>query len=221
MRGVIPLDLLLNAYAQGAFPMAETADDPEISWIRPHVRAVLPLKPFHVPARLARTVRGSPWRVTLDAAFTEVIAACGEATAGRPETWINAAIRSAFVGLHARGLTHSVEVWDDDRLVGGLYGLRLGGAFFGESMFSRATDASKIALVHLAGRLNRAGFDLLDAQFENPHLDQFGAEAVPHEDYLTRLDAALAGSPSIEAFVAPMSGAEAVGYARQPTTQAS
>lgn len=220
-RGSIPLELLLSAYAQGAFPMAETADDAEVSWIRPHVRAILPLDPFRVPARLARTVRASTYALTLDRAFKQVIVSCAEAVPGREETWINGAIREAYLDLHAAGLAHSVEVWDETRLVGGLYGLRMGGAFFGESMFSRATDASKIALVHLAGRLNRAGFVLLDAQFENPHLDQFGARAVPHDDYMRLLGAAKALEPDLQKFRSPLTGAEAVAYARQPTTQAS
>jgi leucyl/phenylalanyl-tRNA---protein transferase len=221
VKGGIPLDLLLNAYAQGAFPMAETADDPEVNWIRPHVRSILPLNPFRVPARLARTVRGSPWVVTLDRSFAEVIATCAAEVPGREETWINAAIHDAYSALHRAGLAHSLEVWDDGRLVGGLYGLRMHGAFFGESMFSRATDASKIALVHLAGRLNRAGFGLLDAQFENPHLVQFGALAIPHAAYMDRLNSALDLSPDIDLFKTPLSGVEAVLYARQPTTQAS
>jgi leucyl/phenylalanyl-tRNA--protein transferase len=221
MRGAIPLDLLLTAYRQGAFPMGETAEGDRVDWIRPHVRAVLPLDPFRTPARLARTVRNSTWHVTTDTAFAEVIARCAEASPGREETWINGAIREAYLGLHAAGVAHSVEVRDGARLVGGLYGLRMGGAFFGESMFSRATDASKIALVHLAGRLKRAGFVLLDAQFENPHLDQFGARAVPHADYMRMLDAAVEMEPDLDAFLAPMTGAEAVAYARQPTIQAS
>ena len=220
-RGAIPLDLLLRAYRDGAFPMAETADDAEVGWVRPHVRAILPLDPFRVPSRLARTVRKSPLAVTTDHAFGEVIASCAAATVGRPETWINGAIRDAYVALHAAGAAHSVEIWDADSLVGGLYGLRMGGAFFGESMFSRATDASKIALVHLAARLNRAGFVLLDAQFENPHLDQFGARAVPHAAYMRMLDAAVAVEPDMTLFHAPMSGPEAVGQPRQPTIQAS
>ncbi|HEV7226898.1 leucyl/phenylalanyl-tRNA--protein transferase [Brevundimonas sp.] len=220
-RGPIPLELLLSGYAQGAFPMAETADDAEVRWIRPHVRAILPLDPFRVPERLARTIRASPFSVTLDRAFDQVIACCAEAAPGREETWINGAIREAYMGLHAAGLAHSVEVWDGTRLAGGLYGLRMGGAFFGESMFRRATDASKIALVHLAGRLNRAGFGLLDAQFENPHLDQFGARAMPHGDYIRLLNASKALEPDLETFRRSLTGAEAVAYARQPTTQAS
>ena len=220
-RGAIPLDLLLRAYRNGAFPMAETADDAEFGWVRPHVRAVLPLDPFRVPSRLARTVRRSAWTVTTDGAFAEVIASCAEATEGRPETWINGAIREAYLSLHAAGAAHSLEVWDGPRLVGGLYGLRMGGAFFGESMFSRATDASKIALVHLAARLNRAGFVLLDAQFENPHLDQFGARSVPHAAYMRMLDAAVTVAPDMTLFHAPMGGADATAQPRQPTIQAS
>ena len=219
--GVIALDVLLQAYARGWFPMAEAADDAEVRWVRPHVRGVLPLDGFHVPSRLARTVRSTSWAVTLDRDFSAVIAGCAQTVEGRPETWINAAIRDAYLGLHARGLAHSVEVWDGAELVGGLYGLRMGGAFFGESMFSRARDASKIALVHLVGRLRRAGFTLLDAQFENEHLDQFGAQAVPDADYGRRLAAALEVSPDLDRFFRPLTGAEAVDYARQPTIQAS
>jgi leucyl/phenylalanyl-tRNA--protein transferase len=220
-RGAIPLDLLLRAYRNGAFPMAETADDAEVGWVQPHVRAILPLHPFRMPSRLARTVRRSDWTVTTDRAFPKVIQACAEATAARPDTWINGAISDAYVALHEAGMAHSVEVWSDSTLVGGLYGLRMGGAFFGESMFSRATDASKVALVHLVGRLVRSGFVLLDAQFENPHLDQFGAAAVPHEAYMEMLDAAVALTPDLDLFHAPMTGAEAVDQPRHPTTQAS
>lgn len=219
--GGIPLDTLLQAYARGWFPMAEAADDPQVRWVKPHARGVLPLDGFHVPTRLARTVRATPWRVTLDQDFAGVIAACAQSVEGRPETWINGAIRDAYLGLHARGLAHSLEVWDGPALVGGLYGLRMGGAFFGESMFSRARDASKIALVHLVGRLRHAGFVLLDAQFENEHLDQFGAVSMPDADYARRLAAALDASPDLELFLRPLNGTEAVDYARQPTIQAS
>jgi leucyl/phenylalanyl-tRNA--protein transferase len=174
-----------------------------------------------LPARLARTVRHTGLQVDLDRAFADVVALCAEATPDRDETWINVDIRETCLRLHQLGVAHSVEVRDGRRLVGGLYGLKIGGAFFGESMFSRATDASKIALVHLVGRLKRAGFTLLDAQFVNPHLEQFGTEAVPHDAYLRRLDRAVTIKPDMNAFLAEMSGAEAVAYARQPTTQAS
>jgi len=217
----IPIELLLRAYRQGYFPMARTADDPEVDWVRPDVRGVIPLEGFHLSARLARTVRGTDLKVRIDTAFADVIALCAEATPDRDETWINAGIRETYGRLHQLGVAHSVEVWDGARLVGGLYGLKIGGAFFGESMFSRATDASKIALVHLVGRLKRAGFGLLDAQFVNPHLEQFGTRPVPHEDYMRRLDLAVAIKPDLGALLAGMSGTEAVAYARQPTTQAS
>ncbi len=217
----IPIELLLRAYRQGYFPMARTADDPEVDWVRPDVRGVIPLEGFHLSARLARTARGTDLKVRIDTAFAEVISLCAEATPDRDETWINTGIREAFERLHQLGVAHSVEVWDGTRLVGGLYGLKIGGAFFGESMFSRATDASKIALVHLVGRLKRAGFGLLDAQFVNPHLEQFGTRPVPHDDYMRQLDLVVAIKPDMAAFLAEMSGPEAVAYARQPTTQAS
>lgn len=217
----IPIELLLRAYRQGYFPMARTADDPEVDWVRPDVRGVIPLDGFHLPARLARTVRGTGLLIGIDQAFAEVMALCAEATPDRDETWINAGIRETYQRLHQLGLAHSVEAWDGARLVGGLYGLKIGGAFFGESMFSRATDASKVALVHLVGRLKRAGFALLDAQFVNPHLAQFGTRPVPHDAYMRQLDLAVAVKPDLAEFLAEMSGEEAVAYARQPTTQAS
>ena len=217
----IPIELLLRAYRQGYFPMARTADDPEVDWVRPDVRGVIPLDGFHLPARLARTVRGTGLLIGIDQAFAEVMALCAEATPDRDETWINAGIRETYQRLHQLGVAHSVEAWDGARLVGGLYGLKIGGAFFGESMFSRATDASKVALVHLVGRLKRAGFALLDAQFVNPHLAQFGTRPVPHDDYMRQLDLAVAIKPDLAEFLAEMSGEEAVAYARQPTTQAS
>ena len=217
----IPIELLLRAYRQGYFPMARTADDPEVDWVRPDVRGVIPLDGFHLPARLARTVRGTGLLIGIDQAFAEVMALCAEATPDRDETWINAGIRETYQRLHQLGLAHSVEAWDGTRLVGGLYGLKIGGAFFGESMFSRATDASKVALVHLVGRLKRAGFALLDAQFVNPHLAQFGTRPMPHDAYMRQLDLAVAVKPDLAEFLAEMSGEEAVAYARQPTTQAS
>ena len=217
----IPIELLLRAYRQGYFPMARTADDPEVDWVRPDVRGVIPLDGFHLPARLARTVRGTGLLIGIDQAFAEVMALCAEATPDRDETWINAGIRETYQRLHQLGLAHSVEAWDGARLVGGLYGLKIGGAFFGESMFSRATDASKVALVHLVGRLKRAGFALLDAQFVNPHLAQFGTRPMPHDAYMRQLDLAVAVKPDLAEFLAEMSGEEAVAYARQPTTQAS
>lgn len=189
---VITPEILLRAYAAGIFPMAESADDPNLFWVEPEVRGVIPLANFHLPSRLARTVRADPFEIRVDTAFEEVIAACAEARPDRPDTWINTRIRELFGALHGLGHAHSVECWRDGRLVGGLYGLSLGAAFFGESMFHRATDASKVALVHLVARLKRGGYHLLDAQFQTTHLAQFGTQEVPREAYRMLLEAAIA-----------------------------
>jgi leucyl/phenylalanyl-tRNA--protein transferase len=183
-----PEELLL-AYRLGIFPMAERRDAPDVLWVRPHERGILPLEKFHVPKRLARIIRADRYEVRIDSAFGDVIRACAET---RDETWINAAIVTVFEALHARRLAHSVEAWHEGRLVGGVYGLALGGAFFAESKFSRMNDASKVVLVHLAARLKQGGYRLLDAQFPNPHLEQFGAIAVPEERFQHLLTAALA-----------------------------
>ncbi len=184
-------ELLLRAYAAGIFPMSESRDDPHVFWVDPEVRGVLPLDRFHVSRRLRKTVRRGLYRVSCDGAFSEVVGSCAESTTGRRETWINPAIERAVLELHDMGFAHSVEAWDEDRLVGGLYGVALGGAFFGESMFSRARDASKVALVHLVARLRFGGFRLLDTQFVTDHLRQFGAIEIPARVYLERLDEAL------------------------------
>lgn len=186
-------ELLLQAYARGYFPMADSADDPGYFWVYPQRRGILPLERFHVPRKLGRTVRSNRFRVTVDQDFAAVIAACAAPTdhPQRRNTWINQTIRNAYIQLHRLGFAHSVECWDDSGLVGGLYGVKLGAAFFGESMFSRATDASKVALVHLVGRLIAGGFVLLDTQFVTPHLMQFGAVEVPREKYLDLLFDAL------------------------------
>lgn len=186
MKLTAPLQLLYDEYREGRFPMAETQDGPAFI-ITPHERALLPIRELHLPKSLMKTVRAFPFEVKIDTAFDQVIDACAEATAKRPETWINADIKAAFHFFHQAGLAHSVECWRGGELVGGLYGLQVGGAFCGESMFSRATDASKVALVHLCARLNRAGFSLLDAQYHNQHLSQFGLEVVPQRDYVARL----------------------------------
>ena len=176
-------DLLLRAYRLGLFPMAESRGSRTLHWLDPENRGVLPLRAFHVPRSLARTLRRGTFRVTADTAFAETIAACAQARPTRPETWINRDIERLFIELHALGFAHSVETWVGDRLVGGLYGASMGGAFFGESMFSTATDASKVALVHLVARLRLGGFVLLDTQFITDHLSRFGAREVPRAEY--------------------------------------
>jgi leucyl/phenylalanyl-tRNA--protein transferase len=172
--------------------MAESRTARDVYWLRPTERGIIPLDTFHVPKRLARTVRSDAYEVRVDTAFAEVIRGCASAAPGRRDTWINQAIIDVFETLHARGLAHSVETWRDGRLAGGVYGLALGAAFFGESKFSRAQDASKVALVHLVARLKAGGFRLLDAQFPNPHLEQFGAVAVPEKEFEALLTDALA-----------------------------
>jgi len=171
--------------------MAESRDDPELFWVDPEMRGIIPLDEFHVPRRLKKTVRRNIYDVRFDTAFDEVIRACAEAKAGRQETWINDEIIDLYTKLHHMGHTHSVECWRDGKLVGGLYGISLKGAFFGESMFSRQTDASKVALVHLVARLHLGGYKLLDTQFVTEHLTQFGAIEIPRPDYHTILDHAL------------------------------
>jgi leucyl/phenylalanyl-tRNA--protein transferase len=191
VTAINPEELLL-AYRLGIFPMAESRTAEDVLWVRPHERGILPLDKFHVPKRLARVVRSNRFQITANAAFDEVIRACAESQPDRRETWINDAIVDVFVALHRRGFAHSIETWHDGRLVGGLYGLSLGAAFFAESKFSRATDASKVALVHLAARLKGGGYMLLDAQFPNPHLEQFGAVTVTEERFQFMLARALA-----------------------------
>lgn len=188
--GITP-DILLRAYSIGLFPMAESADDPEIFWVEPEMRGVLPLDHFHVSKSLAKTVRKNPFEIRFDHDFDSVIAACAEETSGRPSTWINRTIRSLYSTLFDMGHAHTVEAWDGDDLVGGLYGVSLGSAFFGESMFSRRTDASKICLVHLVDRLREQGFTLLDTQFTTEHLKTFGAIDIPKADYAGMLAAAM------------------------------
>ena len=183
--------VLLKAYACGIFPMAEAADDPGLFWVEPEMRGIIPLDSFHVPRRLARTVRQQPYEVRVDNAFSEVIRLCAEDTPDRPQTWINSRIAQLYNDLYRMGHCHCVECWLGDELVGGLYGVRLGGAFFGESMFSRARDASKIALVHLVERMKAGGFQLLDTQFNTAHLSQFGAIDIPKRRYEQLLDEAL------------------------------
>ena len=196
-RGLTP-QILLRAYAAGIFPMADDADDPEIFWVQPEMRGVLPLEAFHIPKSLAKKVRQAPFDIRINTAFRQVIGACAETTTDRERTWINRTIRELYCQLHGMGHAHSVEAWDDDQLVGGLYGVTLGRAFFGESMFSRKTDASKICLVHLVERLKDRGFILLDTQFTTEHLKRFGAIDVPHDEYEDMLADALAGEAEFD-----------------------
>ncbi len=184
-------DLLLRAYATGLFPMAESAEDPELFWVDPERRGVLPLDTIHIPRRLKKTLRQRRFEVTADRDFLGVLRGCAERTSNRKSTWINAEIIRLYAALHAMGAAHSVETWRDSQLVGGLYGVALGGAFFGESMFSREADASKVALVHLVARLRRGGFTLLDTQFVTAHLARFGAVEISRRVYRKRLDMAL------------------------------
>jgi leucyl/phenylalanyl-tRNA--protein transferase len=186
-------EILLRAYACGIFPMSESADDPGLFWVEPEERGVIPLDGFRVASRLARTVRSDAFTVTVNTAFKRVIAECAAPKPGRDDTWINQRIRDLYTALHGMGHAHSVEVWDGEALVGGLYGVSLGRAFFGESMFHHARDASKVALVHLVARLISGGFKLLDTQYVTEHLRSFGAAEVPRERYRVMLDAALDG----------------------------
>ncbi len=183
--------ILLQAYAAGIFPMAESAADPELFWVDPKRRGILPLDAFHVPRRLKRVLRRGDIEVRCDSAFAAVMRGCAEASEMRPTTWINDEIVRLYGGLFAQGAAHSVECWHEGELVGGLYGVSLGAAFFGESMFSRVTDASKIALVHLVVRLRLGGYRLLDTQFLTPHLAQFGGIEVSRARYHRMLAEAL------------------------------
>ena len=187
-------DLVLGAYAVGVFPMADARDAPGVYWVEPRRRAVLPLDKFHLARTLRRTLIVDRFRVTADRAFPDVIRLCAQRSDDRPDTWINGPIEQVFLDLHAAGRAHSIECWDGDRLAGGLYGLALGRAFFGESMVSRATDASKVALAWLVARLRVGGFTLLDCQFQTDHLASLGVVEIDRADYLVALSTALAGA---------------------------
>jgi len=184
-------DLLLRAYRAGLFPMAESREGRRLYWLDPEARGVIPLQDFHLPRRLRRTVMSGRFGVTVDRDFAGVIAGCAGVAKGREDTWINPEIESLFTSLHQAGHAHSVECRMDGALVGGLYGVALGGAFFGESMFSRVTDASKVALVHLTAMLRLGRFGLLDTQFVTPHLARFGAHEIPRDEYKMQLVVAL------------------------------
>jgi leucyl/phenylalanyl-tRNA--protein transferase len=203
-------DLLLRAYACGIFPMAESADDPALHWYEPKRRGIIPLEGFHVPRSLQKRVRGEFFEIVADRDFDAVIDGCAEAAPGRENTWINTTIRTLYGELFRRGHCHTVEAYRDGALVGGLYGVALGRAFFGESMFHRATDASKASLVHLVARLKRGRYRLLDAQFVTKHLAMFGAIEIDRGLYQTLLAQALAGEPDQSTWKAEMGGAEAM-----------
>jgi leucyl/phenylalanyl-tRNA--protein transferase len=205
-------EVLLKAYACGIFPMAESAEDPALYWIEPDMRGIIPLEGFHVPSRLARTVRTTSFTVWVNRDFDGVIDGCAEPKTERNRTWINARIRRIYRSLFEHGHCHSVEIYDGETLVGGLYGVSLGRAFFGESMFHHARDASKIALVHLIARLRAGGYRLLDTQFVTDHLKTFGAVEVPKRRYHRMLEEAIAGEADFGALPLDraVSGAEAL-----------
>ncbi len=205
-------EVLLKAYACGIFPMAESAEDPALHWVEPEIRGIIPLDRFHLPARLARTVRTDRFTVTVNRDFDAVLDGCAAPQPGRPRTWINARIRTLYRKLFERRHCHSMEVYDGTTLVGGLYGVTLGGAYFGESMFHRARDASKVALVHLMARLRAGGFTLCDTQFVTEHLKMFGAIEVPKQQYHKLLEASLVGEGNFAALGIdrPVTGAEAL-----------
>jgi leucyl/phenylalanyl-tRNA--protein transferase len=199
---VLTPDLLLRAYAAGIFPMAESADDPEVFWVDPEWRGIIPLTDFHIPHRLKRVIRSAVFEIRCDTAFEAVIRGCAAPAADRPRTWINDEIVRLYIDLFRRGAAHSVESWYEGELVGGLYGVSINGAFFGESMFSRVTDSSKVALVHLVARLIRGGYTLLDTQFVTDHLQRFGATEIPRAEYRRRLGTALASRAEFQSGLA-------------------
>ncbi len=209
-------EVLLKAYACGIFPMAENADDPALYWIEPDNRGIIPLETFHIPSRLARTVRSDRFQIETNRDFEGVLDGCADSQPGRTRTWINARIRVLYQKLYGIGHCHSIEAYENGELVGGLYGVCLGRAFFGESMFHTARDASKVALVHLVARLRAGGFTLLDTQFVTDHLRTFGAVEVSRRQYHKLLEAALVGEASFAALRQPMTGAEALRQAQAP-----
>lgn len=204
------VDDLIACYQRGVFPMADAREDENVFLIDPERRGVLPLDGLHIPRRLARTVRSDAFEIRIDSAFGEVVEACAAARPGREDTWINGPIQRLYGELFARGMAHCVECWRDQQLVGGLYGVSLGGAFFGESMFSTQRDASKVALVHLVARLTAGGFRLLDTQFITDHLEQFGTVEIARADYRRRLARALAAEADFYRLAAGVSGADAL-----------
>ena len=210
MTEPISAETLLQAYAYGVFPMAEDADDDRLFWVDPKERGVIPLSEFHVPRRLRKTIRKNPFSVRVDSAFRSVMRHCAKPGQNRERTWINEPILELYGDLFDQGFAHSVECYDKGELVGGLYGVSIGAAFFGESMFSLRTDASKIALVHLVARLIACGYKLLDAQFLTDHLSQFGAREIPREEYRALLKKAIAQRADFYSIPPVMDGAEAM-----------
>jgi leucyl/phenylalanyl-tRNA--protein transferase len=208
-------EVLLKAYACGIFPMAESADDPALYWIEPQARGVLPLNNVHIPKRLARTIRSGVFEMRVDTDFDGVITGCAASRPGRRSTWINARIRQLYGALFDQGHCHTIETWYENRLVGGLYGVALGGAFFGESMFSTATDASKVALVYLVARLVYGGFSLLDTQFVTDHLRQFGTIELDKLAFHRQLERALAKRASFLALDKTASSEQVLDIVRQ------
>ena len=184
--------MIFAAYSQGFFPMAPKGGSLDVDWVMPEIRGILPIKDIHIPRSLLKTLKKKSFDVSVDKAFEQVIHACAKTKTGREETWINTKIIDAYIETHRAGFAHSIEVWKEGFLIGGLYGLRIGGAFFGESMFSKRPNASKVALIHLAARLFKGGFTLLDAQFPNDHLEQFGCFEQKHNDYIEDLNEAMA-----------------------------
>ena len=200
-------ELIIRAYQAGIFPMAEDASSPDLFWVSPEKRGIIPLEAFHLSRSLRKTLRTHPYRVAVDTDFSGVIEGCATAGVDRETTWINPAIRRLYGALFERGMVHTVEVWDGPALVGGLYGVSLGGAFFGESMFHRKTDCSKIAMAHLLHRLVAGGYRLLDTQFVTDHLATFGGIEIPREDYEARLADALRHQADYFAYDAQSPGA--------------
>lgn len=211
-------DILLRAYSIGLFPMAESAEDRNLFWVDPEMRGIFPLDSMIISKSLAKVIRGDRFEVRIDHDFDSVIDACAASAEGRDKTWINSRIRSLYRQLFDLGYVHTVETWDDGKLAGGLYGVHLGAAFFGESMFHHVTDASKVALMHLAARLRHGGFKLLDAQFVTPHLATMGAIELPKENYHRVLNETL--SQHADYFVWPkqkqVSGAEVLAILTRP-----
>ena len=214
-------ELVLHAYAAGIFPMAESRTDDELFWVDPEMRGILPLDAFHVPKSLRKTVRQGVFEIRADTVFDAVIHACAAHGEGRGETWINDEIIRLFGELHRQGHAHSIECFAAGELVGGLYGVSLAGAFFGESMFSRKTDASKVALVHLAARLRHGGYQILDTQFVTDHLKAFGAIDIPRTEYHRRLARALGADAVFYSELSPEESGAMVEEFLQSTTQTS